>query len=713
MTITRAAGAMRHPDRFASLSSVLILFLLLVNAAFSSFPMVYGPGEVHVEDPDAAPRPAFASENRQIIVADTYLVIDSPSRAYHGDPYYVYGTLYEKGANLDIGAPNCPVHIYWSDGPYGEEFLTHTSDDDGFKGYWRMPITVNHTEGVYPLFIEFRGQVFINGSMQEYDANDPHHHKDDGSPRNMTRFPSNVTLDRVNVFYHSFVDAEISTTNLEVGESFWLNGSVKVNETGEPIGRAILNITLDGTTIDTVKTLANGSFGKLLRLSNSNPPGGHSIRVEYWQFAYDENGDYGSSYSYFGIMFLQKPVIGIGSTLIFAGESATVNGTVLDLRGEPLFDPLHPARSFHVCGELRNETVQQSYDLGEATVLNGTHFIFTFTVPRDFPSSLADIIVSFPEDSLYMPAEKSLGVSVVTQPSLTVDDLNFDEPSENITGRVVDGGRRGLSADISIIIDGEEVARGRSDGDGYFRIVVYLPDGTGISELVVTVMVPDTSFSLGTNVDIEASVLASAVLLPDLFIDPGSLEIEYRLPGDGSGELNVSFLVGNRGNVPSMPTSIRLESLPGLDENIYLEEIPPGAVIDKHFRWKVKANTTLSITVDPYETLLEIHKDDNLLIYTLGRKLYDMDRDGINNFEDNDTDGDSHTDEEELLAGSNPYDSRSRPEPDPNGQEDDTDENEVEENDVGFIWPLVMITVVVVTIVAVIAAIKFRKGSGG
>ena len=215
---------------------------------------------------------ATECDTRQILVkADTYIVVDSPSRAYHLDPFYVYGTLYEKGEHLDIGSTYCKIHLYWADGPYGEEFVTTTSALPNMEGTWRLPISVNHTEGTYPLFIEFRGQVFINGSIQEYDRNNAYHHDHEGKPKNMTRFPSNVSLD-IDVFYHSIIYADISDTWIEAGEYFWLNGTVLVYETDDPIADATMIITLDGKNIGLVTSSDDGGNAAAVQFHRPRSP---------------------------------------------------------------------------------------------------------------------------------------------------------------------------------------------------------------------------------------------------------------------------------------------------------------------------------------------------------------------------------------------------------------------------------------------------------
>ncbi len=714
MSIVRAQEAICCRDHYASLFSILVLLSLLVNAALSAFPVVETQRETSFNGNDAATQGELTTGDRQIIVADTYLVVDSPKRAYHKDPYYVYGTLFERGANLDIGAPNCPIHIYWGDGPHGEEFITSTSDMYGFEGHWRIPITVNHTEGEYPLFIEFRGQVFVNGSLHEYDSANPHHHKQDGSPKNMTRYPSNVSIDDVQVFYHSFVDADISTTNLEIGELFWLNGSVTVNETGATLGGVFLNVTLDDNTIDMITTREDGTFEKVCRLANSTHPGGHTIRIEYWQFAFEENEEYGSSYSYFGIHFQQLPVMYFTHTSLRAGEMAYVNGTITDLRGESLYDPLNPDKEYRVQGSIINDTIGETFDLGSQVANNGTNFSFSFRIPKDFPPSTAHVDITFSEDILFLAAKSRREALVVTEPTVSVDNVIFDEFRENITGRIVDGGDRGLSVDLMILLDGMEMGQARSDGNGDFRVEIELPESIDIGQANIMVTAPETVFSLEASGSAAANVLQSAIRLPDLFIDMDSLSFEYRMPGDGSGELNVTFSVSNIGNIPSEATSILFRSLPGLDESIFLEGIESGSELEIQYEWKVLHNRSIEIVVNPDEGMPEIDMDNNELFYDIGRKYFDIDGDGIHNFEDDDTDGDEYTDEVEVDSGSDPYDRRSRPEPGPFPPDDDTDVDDDDDGDEdrgssqGYL-PLILIALSLVVIVVFVVIIRRKR----
>jgi len=642
---------------------------------------------------------ATECDTRQILVkADTYIVVDSPSRAYHLDPFYVYGTLYEKGEHLDIGSTYCKIHLYWADGPYGEEFVTTTSALPNMEGTWRLPISVNHTEGTYPLFIEFRGQVFINGSIQEYDRNNAYHHDHEGKPKNMTRFPSNVSLD-IDVFYHSIIYADISDTWIEAGEYFWLNGTVLVYETDDPIADATMIITLDGKNIGLVTSSDDGEFQEMLRLSNSTAPGPHEMRIEYWQFEFSENGQYGSSYTSFYPHFFQDVVISFTNTPLICGEDSRINGTITDLRSEPLFDPSDPDNIYTVEIEMVNDTRGDSHSIGVIEVLNGTYINVSFTVPKSFRPGSATLRIIFNEGALFGGGQREKNEIVITQSVVDMDQMTFDAPVQNITGEVTDLGGRGISVPVAAYINETEIGTGISGSDGTFRFPVNLPGNVDMGSVEIAVKALPTSFSLLGENRIEADVHYSAVPRCDLSVDGEQIEIEYARPGDGNGLLNISFSVRNTGNVPSAPTQIRFLSGPDMDKYIYLGELEPGEQYQNMIQWEVRDNISLIVIIDPEGIIHEILEDNNAHAFTLSRDHYDLDHDDEYNYVDDDTDGDGHPDTEEIEMNSDPYDETSIPEypEEPHG-------NDVEESGSGGkLWIWVLLVVFLIIVIAVIA----------
>jgi len=259
-----------------------------------------------------------------------------------------------------------------------------------------------------------------------------------------------------------------------------------------------------------------------------------------------------------------------------------------------------------------------------------------------------------------------------------------------------------------------EMGQARSDGNGDFRVEIELPESIDIGQANIMVTAPETVFSLEASGSAAANVLQSAIRLPDLFIDMDSLSFEYRMPGDGSGELNVTFSVSNIGNIPSEATSILFRSLPGLDESIFLEGIESGSELEIQYEWKVLHNRSIEIVVNPDEGMPEIDMDNNELFYDIGRKYFDIDGDGIHNFEDDDTDGDEYTDEVEVDSGSDPYDRRSRPEPGPFPPDDDTDVDDDDDGDEdrgssqGYL-PLILIALSLVVIVVFVVIIRRKR----
>ena len=650
------------------------------------------------------------SDTRQILVkADTYIVVDSPSRAYHHDPFYVYGTLYEKGEHLDIGSTYCKLHIYWSDGPSGEEFVTTTSALPDMEGTWRLPISVNHTEGTYPLFIEFRGQVFINGSIQEYDVNNDYHHDNEGEPKNMTRFPSNISLD-IDVFYHSIIHAEISDTRIEAGEYFWLNGTILVyetvsaNETGEPIADATMNITLDGKNVGLIETSDTGEFSEMTRLSNSTAPGPHEMRIEFWQFEFSENGQYGSSYTSFYPHFIQDVVISFSNTPLFSGEDGWINGTITDLRGDTLWDPRVPDKIYTVRGEIINGSEGDNYEIDEIEILNDTYFNMSFSLPKNFRPGPAVVKVIFDGDPLYKEGVQEKNDMIVTQSLVDIDPITFDSSAMNITGRITDLGGRGISVPLAAFINDTEIGTGNSENDGTFRFPVNLPMDVNVGTIEITVKAFPASFSLYGENRIEADVHYSAAPRCDLVVDGADIEIEYARPGDGSGMLNISFSVRNAGNVISAPTQIRFLSGPDMDKYIYLGELEPGEQYRDMVQWEVRDNISLTVMIDPEDIIHEILEDNNAHALTLVRGFYDLDHDDDNNYLDDDTDGDGFPDTEEVEMNSDPYDETSVPEY-PEVEPENSDKNDSGVN------PWVWGSLVVFMIVAIAVIVwRFRGG---
>ena len=645
-------------------------------------------------------------DTRPVVIADTYLEVYSNPWAYHKDPFYVYGTLYERGEHLDVGSPNGIIHIYWGEDRSDEEFITLTQNE----GNWRIPISVNQTPDDYPLFIEFRGEVLINGTYHEFDEGNMNHTVDndqDGKPDHMTRFPSNISLD-VEVFYHSSIEAEISSTQIDAGDSFWLNGTATVNETGGPLTHAILNVTQNDKYIDRIEITPDddGEFSKRIRFSNATPPGPHDLKVDYWQFYYPENRQYGSSYSDFTVHFNQRVLIDFSVTHLLTGGMVYFNGTITDLRGERLYDPTDHAKVFYIDGELVNGTEDEKHSIGETAIINGTFFNTSFILPDDFPAGQAVINLYFQRTALYTNGSTGSDVTVVTKPSIKIDPFSFNSQVENVSGSVKDRGGRGLSVPVIATINNIQAGNGVSNEHGDYFFPVSLPEDIGIGYVEIVINASETSFSLSAKNRIEAYVYKSAVLRCDLAVSSDGITIDYALPGDGSGLLNVSFLVINEGNVPSEPTQVRVLSLPDLDSMIYLEEIEPKGSVIIEFKWLVKDNITLAIFVNPDGILDEIYYNNNeAIVSSLNRKYYDLDGDGENNHFDNDTDGDHYTDIEETEAGSDPYDRNSKPDE----KEDPVREPKNTKDSESHIWLYIILLIFVFVIIGVAVLLKGRR----
>ncbi len=652
---------------------------------------------------NAFPIEELETETRIIITAETYLELYSPPRAYHEDPYYVYGTLYEKGETLDIGARYCPLHIYWDDEPVGEEFFISTSGETGNEGYFRVPIPVNQTEGTYPMFIEFRGQVIINNTnVYEYDPTNETLDPEKNPDSTMFRYPSNFTVD-VEVFYHSFIDASISTSWITAGESFWINGSLNVYETGEPIFNARMNITMDSKKIGEIRSSPSGEFNEKLRLMNSTAPGPHKLRVDFWQFHFQENALYGSSYTTFDVHFVQLVVMDFSVTSLTSGEKIYINGTLSDLRGESLQDPIEPDKIYYLEGEIVNCTEGDSYGLDSIEVLNGTSYNITSVLPKNFRAGLAKVILAFNKDNLYGDSESTKEVMISTIPSIEIDSFSFNKPIENVSGRVTDSGGRGLSIPLKAYINGTEAGFGSSDENGDFRFAISLTDEIGIGSVKVQVEAISTYRSQTSHEEIEIEVYSSAVLRCELMIDKNNIKIDYARPGDGKGLLNITYIVSNEGNVVSEPCQVFLRSLPELEKSVFLDSILPGDTVEKYFQWAVKDNITMDFVVDPEGIVSEIDEGNNIISIRLEQDLYDLDGDGDYNYVDEDTDGDEFLNDKEIEAGSDPYDKDSIPAEVPDGN---TDKNEGEKSP----WWIYIIGIfVVIGVIAIITMILKRS----
>jgi len=610
------------------------------------------------------------SATRIIISVETYLEIYSPPRAYHDDPYYVYGTLYEKGGSLDVGAPNCPLHIYWDEGPGSEGYIISTSGEQGNEGYFRVPLPVNQTEGTYPMLFEFRGQVIINETkVYEYDQTNETLDPEINPNSTMFRYPSNFTVN-VDVFYHSSIDALISTDRITAGESFWINGSLSVFETGEPISDARMNITMDTKKIGEIRSSPQGEFNEKMRLMNSTAPGPHEIRVDFWQFHFQENADYGSSYSTFNLHFKQQVVLDYSITPLMSGEKMYLNGTISDLRGEALRDPTIPDKIYYVGGEIINSTEGDTFDLESVEVLNGTFFNFISVLPKNFRAGLATVKIVFNNDNLYANGESGMEVMVTTIPSVKIDLFSFRAPVENVSGKVSDSGGRGLSVPVKAYINGTQVGSGSSDELGNFLFQIALTEEIGIGPVKVLVEASPTYRSIGAVEDIMVDVYYSAVYRADLVADSSNVKIDYAQPEDGSGLLNVTYIISNEGNVASQPCQVFLQSSPDLEKYVYLDSILPGDTVEKDFQWELRDNIILDIFIDPEGIVLEIDEENNIISIQLERDLYDLDGDGDYNFYDEDTDGDGFTDDVENSAHTDPMDPLDNPD-DPKDEDSD------------------------------------------
>jgi len=651
------------------------LFATVVGLIFCLLFTMINPGNYTIETEAKTNTGTIPSRNpetatRIIITAETYLEIYSPPRAYHEDPYYVYGTLYEKGGSLDVGAPNCPLHIYWGVGPGGVDFSINTSADQGNEGYFRMPIPVNQSEGTYPMFFEFRGQVIINETrVYEYDPTNETLDPKKNNNSVMSRYPTNFTID-VDVYYHSFIDASISTNWISAGESFWINGSLSVYETGEPIPNARMNITKDTKKIGEIRSSLQGKFNEKLRLMNSTAPGPHKIRLDFWQFHFDENANYGSSYTTFDVHFIQKVVMDYSITPPISGGKIYINGTTRDLRGEVLSDPSVPDKIYIMEGEIANTTEGDTYDLDGVELLNGTIFNFTSVLPKNFPSGLATVKLSFNKDNLYADGESIKEVMVTTSLSVEIDSFSFSSPVENVSGQVIDSGGRGFSVQLSAYINGIEVGFGSSDANGHFRFQISLTEEIGIGSVNVLIEATPTYRSLAAEENIEVDVYYSALSLSDLVVNINNIEIDYARPGDGSGLLNVTYIISNDGNVASQSCQVLLRSSPALEKYVFLDSIPPGKTVAKDFKWAVRDNITLDIFVDPEGIVREIDEDNNIISIQLETELYDLDGDGDYNYYDEDTDGDGFSNDDENSIHTDPLDPLDNPD-DPKDEDSD------------------------------------------
>lgn len=694
----RPDGRGRNVGPFAVLTIVLLILGTMVPGIELTRPAVTENGaDLGVQTLPGSSSPEFGI--RAIVQADTYFEVLSSSKAYYKDPYYIYGFLYEKGQSADVGAPNSPVHIYWGDGPVGKGNETYT---DG-EGYWELFEPVEKTPDEYSIFVEFRGQVIINQSeIFEYDPDNDTLDPDENVYCEWMRFPSNSTIE-IEVFYHSHIEANISDTRIKAGEAFWLNGTVLVNETGEPIPQAVLNLTRNNNNVGIIRTSEEGGFNESLRFPNSTDPGAHTIRLECWQVVFEKNRDYGSSYTTFALHFTQKVKIDTDLSPFVGGQRAYVNGTATDLGGEPLYDPTNPDKIYGVKLTLKNDTGGCEYEPGAEYLLNGTFFEMNFTVPEGLCPGSAVLEIGFEGDAMYEKVVRSESVTIFTIPRIEIDDLSFEKPVINLTGELEDGGGRGISALLTVLINGTEVASSESGPEGAFAFPTALPEDVGVGEVNVTVIAGPTHKSLRAERTFRSDVFYSAIPRSDPELRESRVRTEYAAPHDGSGKLNITFEITNIGNVPSGNTSVEVSSSPSGKITIFLGGLDVGESIEKSFQWTPGEISSFDIIVDPDGVLKELNEENNRVTVELDHELYDLDGDGENNYIDEDTDGDGVPDDEEVEGGSDPYDKNSIPDRSlPLVSPPDEDNGAMG----AVVW---LLLIAVILVIAVFAAVYIRK----
>ncbi len=596
----------------------------------------------------ASDNPINYELKRPALQVETYVDVLSPPEAYHGYDYFIFGILYEKGGSgLDIGAPYCPLHIYLGNEPFGEGFVTQTNGTPENQGWWEYPIPMDIDEGDYDVFVEFRGQVLLNGTIYEYDPDNLTLDPDLNENATMIRFPSNETIG-IQVFYNSNIEAEISEVFFTAGDFFWINGSVTVNETREAIPNAVLILYLDGDTKGQISTGSTGEFQEQLKLSNSTDPGGHVLTLEYGQYASDQNEDYGSSYVTWGVHFQQAVKIEIEYGIFKTGTSFSVNGSVRDIRGEPISDPLDPQKVYQIHMAIFNQTDDRSYDVGFFDLSNGTNFTASGSVPNSFPGGDALIFIEFIGDMYHVGEieSKTIAIKSILKIDLTTDEIEL--PVQNITGKVTDISGRGIIIIIEASMEDVIHGIGKTDIEGNFNFQIQMTDDIDEGDLVISLTTAESVYYPSVEQDFTIRVSPTALPLCDLAIPIDELFMDYTQPLDGSGELNISFTVYNLGNIPSESTNIQIFRGEKLDRTIYLDKLNNGSRTHILIKWDVEDTSDITIRCDPDGLVKELSEDNNNISFKIPIELYDLDGDGEINYNDVDDEGDGLEDDWEI-----------------------------------------------------------------